>query len=295
MNENQVQASVLGQGQSPGALMRTAREQSGLHIAALAVTLKVPVKRLEALEADRYDLLPDSVFTRALAASVCRSLKLDAAPILALLPQPAQHELVVDGSLNQPLRAQTGSASAGARAAVSRPALIAAALVLLAAAAVHFLPDLSFLSKWSVSTVGNSSAEVTEYVAPARGAEVAAATPAPSPVPPLVAGPSPSAPPPATPPAPTSAMTAIAPALGDGSESMLTFNAQRNSWVEVVDASGAVLLRRTLAAGEQVPVAGKPVLRVVVGNAGGVQVKVRGQDLDLKTLAQDNVARFEVK
>ena len=42
-----------------GALLRQAREASGLHIAALAVLLKVPVKKLEALESDRLDLLPD--------------------------------------------------------------------------------------------------------------------------------------------------------------------------------------------------------------------------------------------
>ena len=55
-----------------GSLLRTAREREGLHIAALAVSMKVPVKKLEALEADRLDLLPDAVFVRALAASVCR-------------------------------------------------------------------------------------------------------------------------------------------------------------------------------------------------------------------------------
>ena len=41
--------------QSAGALIRQAREEAGLHIASLAMALKVPVKRLEALEADRFD------------------------------------------------------------------------------------------------------------------------------------------------------------------------------------------------------------------------------------------------
>ena len=71
---------------SAGALLRQAREASGLHIAALAVSLKVPVKRLEALEADRFDLLPSAVFSRALASSVCRALKIDSAAVLAQLP-----------------------------------------------------------------------------------------------------------------------------------------------------------------------------------------------------------------
>lgn len=38
--------------QTAGALLRQARESTGLHIAALAVAMKVPVKKLEALEAE---------------------------------------------------------------------------------------------------------------------------------------------------------------------------------------------------------------------------------------------------
>ena len=47
---------------SAGSLLRQAREAAGLSIATLAVLLKVPVKKLEALEADHFDLLPDAVF-----------------------------------------------------------------------------------------------------------------------------------------------------------------------------------------------------------------------------------------
>ena len=53
-------------------LLREAREAAGLHIAALAAALKVPVKKLEALEAGRYDELPDLTFARALASSACQ-------------------------------------------------------------------------------------------------------------------------------------------------------------------------------------------------------------------------------
>ena len=45
-----------------GRLLREAREAAGLHIASLAVSLKVPVRKLELLEADRFDELPDAVF-----------------------------------------------------------------------------------------------------------------------------------------------------------------------------------------------------------------------------------------
>ena len=66
-------------GVSAGTLLREAREAAGLHVSTLAANLKVPVRKLEALEEDRYDLLPDAVFVRALASSVCRTLKVEIA------------------------------------------------------------------------------------------------------------------------------------------------------------------------------------------------------------------------
>ena len=73
---------------SAGALLRLAREQQGMHIAMLAAQIKVPVKKVQALEADQFEEFASAVFVRSLAASVCRTLKVDAAPVLALLPQP---------------------------------------------------------------------------------------------------------------------------------------------------------------------------------------------------------------
>ena len=39
---------------SPGKVLRAARESAGIHIAALAGALKIPVSRLEALENDDF-------------------------------------------------------------------------------------------------------------------------------------------------------------------------------------------------------------------------------------------------
>jgi cytoskeleton protein RodZ len=71
---------------SPGAMIKAAREQQGLHLAILSVNLKVSVKQLEALEADQFDKLMEPVFARALAAKVCRILKLDPVQVLSLMP-----------------------------------------------------------------------------------------------------------------------------------------------------------------------------------------------------------------
>jgi cytoskeleton protein RodZ len=69
-----------------GALLRQYRETFGLKVDALAHALRVAPAKLEALEGDRLDELPDAMFARALALAVCRQLRADAAPVLALLP-----------------------------------------------------------------------------------------------------------------------------------------------------------------------------------------------------------------
>lgn len=71
---------------SPGALIKAGRELAGIHMAVLSVNLKVTVKQLEALEADQFERLSGPVFARALAAKVCRFVKMDPEPVLALMP-----------------------------------------------------------------------------------------------------------------------------------------------------------------------------------------------------------------
>lgn len=69
-----------------GSLLREARLHSGMHLAVLSVTLKVPIRELEALEANELDMSKGPAFYRALSASICRHLRVDPANILALLP-----------------------------------------------------------------------------------------------------------------------------------------------------------------------------------------------------------------
>jgi cytoskeleton protein RodZ len=140
-------------GASAGAQIRRARESAGVHIASLAVALKVPVRRLEALEADRYDLLTDAVFVRALASSVCRSLKIDPAHILPLLPRTQAQPLSVEGRINEPFR--SSQEAAAGRRPVSQPAVLAGVVLVLAALTVYFWPD--FMAWYSPDTAAPAS------------------------------------------------------------------------------------------------------------------------------------------
>lgn len=144
-------------------MLRQAREAAGLHIGALAVSLKVPVKKLEALETDRFDLLPDAVFVRALASSVCRTLKVDPAPILERLPQTAAPRLAhTTSGINTPFRAPSDGPGPSLWDHMSRPAVVAVLVLLLGAIVLIFLPDIQRQGVFA----GNSRSEAADVSTP---------------------------------------------------------------------------------------------------------------------------------
>ena len=134
-------AAVGSDGPTAGQILKHAREAAGLHVATLAANLKVPVRKLEALEEDRYEELPDAVFVRALASSVCRTLKLDAQSVLQRLPQSVQPRLVLDTEkINAPFRAPSDGPGPGLLSQVSRPVVLTVAALLVGALVIIFLP-----------------------------------------------------------------------------------------------------------------------------------------------------------
>lgn len=78
---------------SAGAVLRGYRQSHGLAQEALAKVLHVSATKLDALENDRLDALPDAMFARALSLAICRHLKTDPQPVLALLPEPVANRL----------------------------------------------------------------------------------------------------------------------------------------------------------------------------------------------------------
>ena len=122
-----------------GGMLREAREAHGLHIDVVAAALKVPTKKLQALEDDDIDSLPDPVFARALAASVCRALRVDPAPVLAKLPGALRPGLAdADQTISSSFR--SGAPRSGRGGGLpSRAVLIVVALLLVAAALLFWL------------------------------------------------------------------------------------------------------------------------------------------------------------
>mgnify|MGYP006367194383 CR=1 FL=1 len=140
MSEPISDATVIDGAATAGAMLRSAREKRGLHIAALAASIKVPQRKLEALESDRYEELLDLTFTRALAQTICRTLKIDAQPVLDRLPQvpgaapKLQH---VSNGLNAPFRERPGRDEPADWSWLGRPVVWGTLLVLIAAALLY--------------------------------------------------------------------------------------------------------------------------------------------------------------
>ena len=310
-------ADTPGQGMSvtAGALLRDAREAAGLHIAALAVALKVPVAKLEALEADNFSALPDMVFVRALASSVCRTLKIDPQAVLALLPQGEGPRLsAADVGLNAPVKGFAGRSSAAPfKGAGSRSFVWAVGLLLIGAALMMFLPrgldaDLSALLKQPETTtkIPMPTGNVAQEISVAVGAEQRVPSAAPAPAPAAAAGvgvelpagesikPAGIASHPIVLPSVEASAPSSAPAA-DAPSGVLAFKARSESWIQVRDAAGALVLQRNLAPNELVSVSGVLPLAVVIGRADATEVFVRGKPYDIEPVSRENVARFEVK
>lgn len=245
-------------------LLRQARERVGMHLAAVAVMLKVPVARLEALEAGRYHELPDPTFVRALAKSVCKVLKVDPEPILASLPAAYVADLgPTPTAISEPMPlSRAGKMMSPSESMVRIPSavLIAAGLSLFAVALWLWLPERVVEQPVDHSTAQSSTMPVIET----ETAAVSQAEPAP------INGPK----------------------LLDGVVQILALD---TSWIEVTGASGRVLMQRSLEPQESVAFSSDLPLSMVIGRADQVNVFVRGETMDLQPWTRANVARFEVR
>ncbi|MGI4776670.1 MAG: helix-turn-helix domain-containing protein [Janthinobacterium lividum] len=286
-----VQAASDVNNLTAGGMLRQARESHGLHIDVVAAAMKVPTKKLQALEDDDIDSLPDPVFARALAASVCRALRVDPAPVLAKLPGALRPGLAdADRTISSSFR--SGAPRSGRGSGLpSRAVLVVVALLLVAAALIFWLPQGIF-GRLSASLAGQTTSAPKGDAAVEPGTVAPAGTVLES----VTAMPAPAnAMPSATVAAAAVETAAAAPAL-PATDDILVFTARAESWITVNETGSKQLLRRTLKAGETIALSGKPPMSVVVGRASGIDVKVHGKAFDLAPVTgSGGVARFEVK
>ena len=297
---------------SAGALLRQARQAQGVALGDLAATLKVPVEKLQALEDEDWQRLPDVVFLRALAQTICRTLHLEAAPVLALLPQQKVTALAPQGGLNAPMRERGVPSILATKTQHSPWPWVVLLLIVLGGGG--YLGVQWMAPEWvrGVSTtvpapsdpVGDSplfspagpeegdggnmgdgaqagevpAVQAAALMQPAlqeeEGAQPGFAAPAPAPV--------------------AQAEPAAAPAAASVSP-VLRITAKGATWVQVLDAQQRLLIEKILQDGEVFSTSAPKPLTVAVGKADLATVEVNGAPFDVQAVARSNVARFEVK
>ena len=284
-----------------GELLKAMRERAGVQLETIAATLKVSTQKLKALEANDFSSMPAVYFTRALAASVCRQLGQDPAPVLEKIPddKPSAKASGSSNNADQPApptvrRIESVMTSTGMRSNTSAKArwlLAAIALMLAAAAALFFIPSLS--ARLNAAVRGQepqansitSDAPVSEQPEGADASGSSAAPIAPATLASEVAASSQAA-------VPSSAASATTEAPLNNT---LQITATGQTWVKVSSSSGKTLYRRNLVAGQthSIKINNYPV-SVEVGQTENTQITDRGTPFDLSALASQGQARFEL-
>jgi cytoskeleton protein RodZ len=293
-----------------GAQLRAAREAAGLSVPTLAMRLRLHVKQVEALERANLAALPSLIYVRGFLRSCARELKIDPLPLLADLDRRAgvpQGTPAAPPPSSMALFARFGDSS--------RPIIVLALLVLVVAGVVgvllprHHEPAAPVVVSPPPPSPAPAPAEegAGTAAAPAPGSAPTGEAPRPAaaPVPgaaaaapraplgaaarpsPTVAAPVPIAPPPPEPaPAP-------APAAPVADADALVLHVRGSSWVEVAQANGATVFSQICLPGTATTIHGTPPLRLVIGNAAGVDAQFRGAPVDLQAHANANgVARL---
>lgn len=311
-----------------GQLLRAERERQGLTIEQLSAVIKVAPTKIEALEADRIDHLADANYTRALAQTICRALRIDPCPVLQALPaaQPARlHD--EHAPLNQPLP-QSGVSPLfsvrgawGSTARITRRKWFLPLCILIAAAAVWWWPAGWSLTGWLELDEASSASEPVQsaplpddlIAVPVTPEDDAEATDSVNSSPATTAAASFVASEPATqassevlasqPAASVGAMEsavvvpdAVALPGGGGVGWPVTLRANDASWVELKEVgSGRQVFGRLMQPGETVQLTGQSPMTLVVGNAQAINLQVRGRPVDLTPHVRNNVARLELQ
>lgn len=119
---------------TPGAMVRAAREASGLSLADLAAATRIPVAQLRALEADDHDQLSGPLYVRSFLRSCAEALDLDPHDLLAAYdsrcPAAAAAPVVVP-VWSQETEVRRAAAFPWRRAVLPAAALLAVALIVL--------------------------------------------------------------------------------------------------------------------------------------------------------------------
>lgn len=271
----------------PGAIFVARREELRWSLDEAATRLKLTTRQVSALEADDYASLPGMASVRGFVRSYAKALGLDPEPLLEMLvrePNPAHGPMVLRRPL--PTKGFPGRpASPPPRKSKWRKRIMLAVTLLVAgfAAGVE-----AYRSQWvQLPSLDDLNLSLS------------------LPDPGMIFGPSGS-----VSPAEGSGQTADDGDHTAGPDSMaenpraaqptaakpaLQLRLSEDAWIEITTVSGQRIVSQLIKGGSTASFDIPEPSVLVVGNASAVEARLRGQLLNLKAVARDNVSKLSIK
>ncbi|ULX54423.1 DNA-binding protein [Cupriavidus taiwanensis] len=291
-----------------GAALAREREAQRMSVEDVSARLKVAASKLRAIEAADLKALPDVTFAKGVMRAYARMLHVDIDPLLArfqprAVAQVAEIARQREGGINAAFDDRNRFRSGGNGGRWVWLALVA----VVVAAGIWF--GLDHIRAWIDAR--SSAAETVAAEAPAADGASTEAGIVTAALPPVMAASDSPAPSAETVPASavaasattvaaaaTGAPAASAPAAPTASavaagEGELQIRFAADTWFEIRDNSGKVVMGGTARAGQAMAGGGTAPYKVVIGNVKGVESLTRnGTPVDLKAANRNNVARL---
>jgi cytoskeleton protein RodZ len=267
-----------------GAELKSAREARGLSVSEVAQQLKFAPRQLEALEQERFDLLPGGTFVRGMLRSYARLLKLPPEPLLERIAgrfaAPDANHLAARYSQPVPF-SDNARRSTFVYLGLSLGVLALGGGVAYQWYYEHNAPKLAAakraVAKPSVASVTPKAqpktidqtveAEVSAKLAPPKQMVVER-------------------------PAATEKVASTSPAKVASGVNRLVIRCEEEAWIEVKDANERMLVSSLNPKGAERVVQSRGPLTLVIGNAQHVRITHNDRPVDLAPHTKLAIARF---
>ncbi|MBB1304972.1 RodZ domain-containing protein [Pseudoalteromonas sp. SR43-5] len=267
-----------------GQILKNHREQANVSIATIAAPLKLSELQIKRLENDEFALLGPITFVKGYIKNYCRELKVDSAPILAMMPAPPEP--------TKPANMQSFSRRTEKEASDSRLMFFSYLIlaIVIGSSALWFWQNATPIEEQtSKINVANSIMSERQAAQPSilqqqQQAEINDES--------LLESKD-------TLETSTSseAVTETAPITSNNesqedASSTIVMNFNGESWVEIYDGEGEKIAFGVKKAGYIMTVSGTPPFSVVLGKHDAVDITLNGEPVDVSAFPKNRLAKF---
>jgi cytoskeletal protein RodZ len=260
-----------------GTTLREERLRRRFSLEHVSNVTRIAARYLEAIEDNRPGDLPGVVFTRGFVQQYARFLELPETALLAQLPRVDVENAALPAP---PTKAPKPFWTPKLKRTVTLAGAATATLAIATAAWVGFSLSTRAIdaSRWALSSASVALGRAADRLSVKAAANEKLAEPGSTPRPAAVAGTPPVATErPVTEP-PQAEEAAAAEALHESPIQVL-LTARANAWVQVT-ADGKAAFSGLLRANDSKAISGNQLVKVMTGNAGGLEISLNGKALD---------------